>query len=89
MVRDIATRASGAKGSVLVLMPTHDVEEWDKPGQPAHDPGGVAAMVGEVGLTIKDPTQLSRLECHINDPAFADAALEVLGGWIADGTVKM
>jgi uncharacterized protein (UPF0261 family) len=89
MVRDIATRASGAQGSVLVLMPTHDVEECDKLSQPAHDPGGVAAMVGEVGLTIKDPTQLSRLECHINDPAFADAALEVLGGWIADGTVKM
>jgi len=28
------------------------------------------------------------VDCHINDPAFADAALAVLDGWIADGTVK-
>ena len=31
--------------------------------------------------------QLHRLDAHINDDAFADAALAVLDGWIEDGTV--
>ena len=88
-MRDIAKRLSVAKGPVHVLMPTYGVEEWDKPDQPAHDPDGLAAMVDEVARTIKDPIQLSMLECHINDQAFANAALEVLDGWIADGTVKV
>ncbi len=88
MVRDMAVRLAGAKGPVHVLMPTHGVEEWDKPGEPAHDPDGLAAMVDEMPRAITAPAQLTMLECHINDQAFADAALAVLDGWIADGTVK-
>lgn len=88
LVRDIAARLADAKGPVHVLMPTQGVEEWDREGQPAHDPEGLAAMVDEMGKAIRPPAILSMLECHINDPAFADAALAVLDGWIADGTVK-
>lgn len=89
LVRNIVKRLKGAKGPVHVLMPTQGVEEWDKPDQPVHDPDGLAAMVDEMAQAIKDPIQLSMLECHINDQAFANAALEVLDGWIADGTVKV
>ena len=87
--RDIAARLSDAKGPVHVLMPTQGVEEWDRPGEPAHDPEGLAAMVDEMGKAIVAPAQLSLLDCHINDQAFADAALAVLDGWIADGTVRV
>lgn len=87
LVRDIAARLSGAKGPVHVLMPTQGVEEWDKEGEPAHDPEGLAAMVDEMGKAIAAPAALSMLDCHINDQAFADAALAVLDGWIADGKV--
>ncbi len=88
LVRDIAARLSSAKGPVHVLMPTQGVEEWDRAGEPAHDPDGLAAMVDEMSKAINAPAKLTMLECHINDQAFADAALEVLDGWIADGTVK-
>jgi uncharacterized protein (UPF0261 family) len=87
LVRDIAARVSGSKGPVHVLMPTQGVEEWDKEGGPAYDPEGLAAMVDEMGKAIAAPVELSMLDCHINDPAFADAALAVLDGWIAEGTV--
>jgi uncharacterized protein (UPF0261 family) len=30
---------------------------------------------------------LIELDCHINDPAFAAAALSVVDSWIADGTL--
>ncbi|THH36786.1 UPF0261 family protein [Aliishimia ponticola] len=88
LVRDIAGRLAQAKGPVHVLMPMQGVEEWDREGQPAHDPEGLAAMVDEMGKAITAPATLTMLDCHINDPAFADAALAVVDGWLADGTVK-
>jgi uncharacterized protein (UPF0261 family) len=69
-------------------MPTQGIEEWDREGEPMYDAGALAAMVDEMGKAIKAPTALSMLDCHINDQGFADAALAVLDGWIADGSVK-
>ena len=40
-----------------------------------------------INVADADPVRLTLLDCHINDAAFADAALDVLDGWIADGTV--
>ncbi|MEM9350936.1 MAG: Tm-1-like ATP-binding domain-containing protein, partial [Pseudomonadota bacterium] len=89
LIRDIAARLADAQGPVHFLMPKHGIEEWDKVGGPAHDPEGLAAMVDEVEKAIQAPTKLTMLDCHINDQAFADAALAVLDGWIAEGGVKV
>ncbi|MEM1375292.1 MAG: Tm-1-like ATP-binding domain-containing protein [Pseudomonadota bacterium] len=86
LIRDIAERLQAAHGPVQFLMPVQGVEEWDKEGEPAHDPDGLAAMVDEVGAAFP-PQMLTLLDCHINDAAFAEAALAVLDGWIADGTL--
>lgn len=88
IAREMAARLAGAQGPVHVLMPTQGIEEWDKEGGPAHDPQALAAMVEEMAAAVQEPVKLSLLDCHINDQAFADAALAVLDGWIADGTVK-
>lgn len=45
-------------------------------------------MVDEMRKAVTDPIALTELDCHINDRAFADAALAVLDGWIGDGLVK-
>ena len=37
---------------------------------------------------ITDPIHLTELDCHINDQAFADAALAIFDGWVADGTIR-
>ena len=89
MIRDVAQRLSKAKGAVHFVMPLQGVEEWDKEGEPAHDPEGLAAMVDEVRLRIKEPVQLSEVDCHINDQAFSDKVVSILDGWIADGTLKI
>lgn len=78
-----------ANGPVHVILPARGIEEWDKPGEPAHDPDGLAAFVDEMRGVIRPPVQLTEIDAHINDQAFADTALEVLDGWIVDGTVKM
>ena len=87
VVRDVVARLETAKGPVHVLMPRHGIEAWDVEGGVAYDPAALAAMVDEMQQTVRAPLALSVLECHINDAAFADAALAVLDGWIADGTV--
>ena len=89
LVRDIADRLAQAKGPVHVLMPTQGVEEWDKVGEPAYDPEGLAAMVDEMGKAIEAPAELTMLDCHINDQEFSDAALNILDAWVKDGTVRM
>jgi len=89
LVRDIADRLSAATAPVHVLMPTQGVEEWDRKGEPAHDPEGLSAMVDEMSKAVKAPIELTKLVCHINDEAFATAALSILDEWITTGVVKM
>ena len=82
-----ARTLDGAKAPVHFVMPTQGIEEWDKEGQPAHDPEAQADMLDEVRMSINVP--LSEVDCHINDQGFTDKVLEILDGWIADGTVKV
>jgi len=87
LIRDIAKRLDAAKGPVHFIMPLLGVEEWDKEGEPAYDPDGLAAMIDEVRKFIKVP--LSEVDAHINDQAFSDKVIEVLDDWIADGTIRL
>ncbi len=86
--RAMADRLSRASGPVHVILPGQGIEEWDKEGEPAHDPDGLAAFLDEMRDAIKPPVKLTEIDAHINDKAFADTALEILDAWIADGTVK-
>ncbi len=70
-----------------VLLPNQGVEEWDKPGDVAYDPEGLAEFCDEMRSVMTDPIQFTELECHINDQAFVDAALAIFDGWCADGTI--
>ncbi|MEO0390744.1 MAG: Tm-1-like ATP-binding domain-containing protein [Pseudomonadota bacterium] len=85
--REVAKRLRQAQGLAHVLLPTHGVEEWDRPGGPAHDPEALEAFCDEMRAQVTAPLQLTALDCHINDAAFADAALAVFDGWCVDGTI--
>ncbi len=86
--REIASRLAGATGPTHVLLPLGGIEEWDRSGGPAHDPDGLAAFTDELRRVIRPPIGLTEVAAHINDRAFADAALAIFDGWLADGTVK-
>lgn len=87
--REIAARLSKASAPAHVLLPLDGIEEWDRPGDAAHDPEGLAAFVDEMRSAIKAPVRLTEIGAHINDQAFADAALAIFDKWCADGTVKV
>lgn len=85
--REIGERLSKSTAPVTVLLPAQGIEEWDKPGQAAHDPQAFDAFKDEMRRAIKAPAQLVEIDAHINDQAFADAALNQFDAWVADGTV--
>ncbi|MDG1997746.1 MAG: Tm-1-like ATP-binding domain-containing protein, partial [Amylibacter sp.] len=87
--RAIAERLSKSTAPAHFIMPLQGIEEWDKEGDVAHDPEGLAAFIDEIRKVIKDPISLTEVDAHINDQAFADAALKVFDAWAANGTIKV
>lgn len=86
--QNMAERLSQSKAPVHVLMPNQGIEEWDREGGDAHDPEAFAEFLDEMGKSFKDPVKYEELDCHINDEAFAVAALRVFDAWLADGTIR-
>lgn len=86
----IAQRLGEASGPSCVLLPCQGIEAWDRPGQALHDPEGLAALLDELPRALGDlspATRLLMLDAHINDPAFADAALAQFDAWVAAGLI--
>ena len=86
--QEIAKRLSPSAAPTHVILPNQGIEEWDKEGEPAHDPEGLAAFCDEMRKVIKPPIGFSDIDAHINDQAFADEALNILDRWVAEGIVK-
>jgi uncharacterized protein (UPF0261 family) len=76
-----------AHGASAFLLPLNGIEEWDRPGQPLHDPAGLTAFVDGVRESVGGSTELIELPCHINDPAFVDAALGIFDRWVTEGRI--
>nr|WP_323777895.1 Tm-1-like ATP-binding domain-containing protein [Amylibacter sp.] len=85
--REVAARLTQSTTPAHFIMPLQGIEEWDKKGDVAHDPEGLAAFTDEVRKVMKAPIGYSEVDAHINDAAFADKALEIFDRWVADGTV--
>lgn len=81
----LAERLSQAKGPTGFLLPLGGCHEWDRPGADLHDAGGLAAFVEEMRKCCPANTTLHEVPAHINDRAFADAALAIFDGWCAEG----
>lgn len=85
MARAICTQMATAKGPVTLLLPVQGGNEWDRPGGPLSDPEGLAAFLDEIRAGCPANVTLVELDAHINDPAFAEAALAQIDTWIAAG----
>ena len=86
--RELARRAMQAKGPTHIILPTQGIEAWDRPGEVAHDPEGLAAFNDEMRKAVRPPVHMTELDAHINDQVFADTALAIFDRWIAEGVVK-
>ena len=86
--REMAKRLRASETPAHVILTNQGIEEWDRAGQAAHDPDGLADFCDEMRKVMTDPIEFSELDCHINDPAFAKKALEIFDAWVADGIIK-
>ncbi len=77
MGRWIGERINLMQGPVRFLIPEGGVSALDAPGQPFHDPEADAALFDALAATVRETAsrRLVRLPHHINDPAFATAAV--------------
>lgn len=67
-----------SRGAVQVLWPAEGVSDYDRKGAVFFDsPANIAWLEG-LRRTLPPSISLREMPCHINDPAFADAAV----GWI-------
>jgi uncharacterized protein (UPF0261 family) len=76
--RWIAGRLNRCEGEVRFLLPTGGVSALDAPGQPFWDPAADAALFETLvdQLEQTDRRKLRQIPYHINDPEFAQAAVE-------------
>jgi uncharacterized protein (UPF0261 family) len=76
----IAGRLNRMEGPVRFLLPEAGVSALDAPGQPFHDPAADRALFDAIARTFRETPnrRLVRLPHHINDPAFAEAAVAAL-----------
>ena len=83
----ITERLVVATGPTHVFLPKGGIEEWDKPGEPAHDPEGLAGFIAALEGGLAGRVGATSLDCHINDTAFCEAVLAQFDAWVANGTV--
>lgn len=86
--REVGRRLAASTAPVHFLLPLRGIEEWDKKGGPAHDPEGLAVFIDEARKSIGTRVTMTEVDAHINDQAFAEAALKVFDAWLLDGTVS-
>jgi len=76
--KEIAEKASAARGPTTVLVPLRGVSAIDREGQPFWWPEADRALFQSLRNWISPHVRLVELDLHINDPAFARAAADTL-----------
>jgi uncharacterized protein (UPF0261 family) len=73
----LADRLNKSKGKVKLVLPLKGVSEYDDVGKPFYDPKADKALFDTLREIIdKSVVELIELDCHINDPVFAEALCE-------------
>lgn len=88
VAREIAGRLTQARGPTRLLIPSHGLHEWDRPGQPLHDAAGLDAFLDELRSAVAGAVDAQEVQAHINDEAFLTAALNVFDQWVREGRVS-
>jgi uncharacterized protein (UPF0261 family) len=76
--KEIAEKASAARGPTAILLPLRGVSAIDAEGQPFWWPEADAALFQSLRHWLSPHVPLIELDLHINDAAFAQAAASTL-----------
>lgn len=87
VARAHSAQLATAKSPTAVLLPQLGCGEWDREGADLYDKEGLAAFLSEMEATLPANVEQHRIDAHINDAGFADAALAIFDEWRARGIV--
>jgi uncharacterized protein (UPF0261 family) len=76
--KEIAFKASAAKGPTAIVLPLRGVSAIDAEGKPFWWPEADRALFESIPHWLAPHVELIELDLHINDPAFADACARKL-----------
>lgn len=76
--KEIAEKASAARGPTAILLPLRGISAIDRPGQPFHWPEANEALFQSLRNWTGPQVKIVEFDLHINDPEFATAAVETL-----------
>ena len=76
--KEIAEKASAARGPTAILVPLRGVSAIDREGQPFYWPEADVALFQSLRHWLSPNVRLIEVDMHINDPAFAKTAAETL-----------
>jgi uncharacterized protein (UPF0261 family) len=76
--KEIAQKASAARGATAVLVPLRGVSAIDREGQPFWWPEADQALFQSLRHWMSPQVQLQELDLHINDPEFAQVTVRAL-----------
>src|SRR5207245_6871744 len=76
--KEIAEKASAARGPTAVLVPLRGVSAIDREGQPFWWPDADQALFQSLRQWMGPQVELREVDMHINDPEFAQAAVKTL-----------
>lgn len=74
--RDLAFIASASKGPVIIVFPRGGLSQWDGKGQPLHDAHANQTLLDSLHLWKAPHVEIVESHRHINDPLFAQIAVE-------------
>ena len=80
--KEIAEKASAARGPTAILLPLKGVSAIDREGQPFWWPEADRALFQSIRNWVGPQVKLIELDLHINDAEFARAAAEMLLGMV-------
>ncbi len=81
--RWMAEKLNRAHGPVGLVLPLRGFSAYDDAGGPFFDPDADAAFVAAVRDRLEPGVRVVEVDAHINDPAFADAAVALYQGMVA------
>ena len=80
--KEIALKASAAKGPTAVFVPLRGVSALDREGQPFWWPEADRALFDSLRLWMSPHVRLVEWDLHINDPEFAKMVTGTLLGFL-------
>jgi uncharacterized protein (UPF0261 family) len=81
----MAERLNRAAGPVTVLIPLQGFSLPSRQGFPLYDPEGDRAFIETLKPALSPRIEYIELDCHINDPPYAEKAVDLLQGLLANG----